>query len=138
MTTKTREELITEALDQLGIIVPGQAPSATIMNKVDTLVDPVLEQLAELDIYYVDDAGEVGPSGGSIRSSAFMALGAYLANAAAAKFNLPADTKLKALALEAEQTLRTLTRPSSTRKLLRTDAGIPTGTNRSRFNYTTG
>ncbi len=137
MTTKSREELITEALDQLGIIVPGQAPSATIMNKVDTLLDPVMEQLAELDIYYVDDAGEIGPSGGAIRSSAFMALGAYLANAAAAKFNLPADAKLKALALEAEQTLRTLTRPSSTRKVLRTDAGIPTG-NRSRFNYTTG
>ncbi len=137
MTTKSREELITEALDQLGIIVPGQAPSATIMNKVDTLLDPVMEQLAGLDIYYVDDAGEIGPSGGAIRSSAFMALGAYLANAAAAKFNLPADAKLKALALEAEQTLRTLTRPSSTRKVLRTDAGIPTG-NRSRFNYTTG
>lgn len=137
MTTKSREELIIEALDQLGIIVPGQAPSATIMNKVDTLLDPVMEQLAELDIYYVDDAGAIGPSGGSIRSSAFMALGAYLANAAAAKFNLPADAKLKALALEAEQTLRTLTRPSSTRKTLRTDVGIPTG-NRSRFNYTTG
>lgn len=137
MTTKTREQLIIEALDQLGIIVPGQAPSATIVNKVDTILDPIMEQLAELDIYYVDDAGGVGPSGGAIRSSAFLALGAYLANAAAAKFNLPADAKLKALAIEAEQTLRTLTRPSSTRKVLQTDAGIPTAS-RSRFNYTTG
>jgi hypothetical protein len=137
MTTKTRQELIIEALDQLGIIVPGQAPSSTVMNKVDAIFDPVVERLAELGIYYVDDPGEIGPVDGAIESSAFLALGAYLANAAAAKFNLPADTKLKALAIEAEQDLRTLTRPASTRKFLKTDAGIPTA-GRSRFNYTTG
>lgn len=137
MTTKTRQELLIEALDQLNIIVPGQAPSSTIINKMDEVFDPVVEMLAELDIYYVDDAGEVGPTGGAIKSSAFLAIGAYLANAAAAKFNLPADAKLKALAIEAEQTLRTLTRPSSTRKFLKTDAGIPTGRGR-RFNYTLG
>jgi hypothetical protein len=137
MTTKTRRELIIEALDQLGIIVPGQAPSSTAINKVDTILDPVVERLAEMDIYYVADAGEIGPADGAIESSAFLSLGAYLANAAAAKFNLPADAKLKALALEAEQDLRTLTRPSSTRKILKTDAGIPTG-RRSRFNFTTG
>jgi hypothetical protein len=127
MTTKTRQELITEALDQLGIIVPGQAPSATVMNKMDTIIDPVIEELSELGIYYVDDAGEIGPTGGEIESSAFLSLGAYLANAGAAKFNLPADIKLKALAQEAEQKLRTITRPASTRKFLKTDAGIPTG-----------
>ena len=132
MTTKTRQELIIEALDQLNIIVPGQAPSSTIINKMDEVFDPIVEMLAELDIYYVDDAGEVGPTGGSIKSSAFIPLGAYLANAAASKFNLPADTKLKALAIEAEQTLRTLTRPASTRKFLKTDAGIPTGRRRWR------
>lgn len=126
MTTKTRQELIIEALDQLGIIVPGQAPSSTVINKVDEIFDPVVERLAELGIYYVDDQGDIGPTGGEIQSSAFLSLGAYLANAAAAKFNLPADTKLKALAIEAEQDLRTLTRPTSTRKFLKTDAGIPT------------
>ncbi len=136
MTTKTRAELITEALDQLGIIVPGQAPSTTIINKMDTIVDPVIEQLDGLGIYYVDDIGEIGPADGAIESSAFLALGAYLANAAAAKFNLPADIKLKALAQEAEQTLRTLARPASTRKFLSTDLGIPTG--RRRWNWDLG
>lgn len=135
MTTKTRSELIYEALDQIGILVPGQAPSTNIMNKMDGVVDPVCEQLSELGIYYVQDAGEIGPTGGEIESSAFLALGAYLANAAAAKFNLPADTKLKALALEAEGLLRTLTRPSSTRRTLSVDAGIPTGT-RNWYNGT--
>lgn len=127
MTSKTREELIIEALDDLGILVPGQAPSAANVNKMDGIIDPVIEQLAELDIYYVKDAGAVGPSGGEIESSAFLALAAYLANAGAAKFNLAADTKLKALAIEAEATLRTLARPASTRKYLRVDSAIPTG-----------
>ena len=127
MTTKSRQELIIEALDQLNIIVPGQAPSATIISKMDGVLDPVVEQLEGLEIYYVADPGEEGPTGGAIESSAFLALGAYLANAAASKFNLPADAKLKALALEAEQTLRTLSRPASTRKVLRIDAGIPNG-----------
>ena len=39
MTTKTRLELIIEALDQLNIIVPGQAPSSTIINKMDEVFD---------------------------------------------------------------------------------------------------
>jgi hypothetical protein len=133
MTTKTRQELLIEALDQLGIIVPGQAPSSAIINKIDGIFDPVVEQLADLGIYYVDDQGEIGPLDGAIESSAFLALAAYLANAAASKFNLAADTKLKALAIEAEQTLRTLTRPASTRKFLKTDAGIPTGRRRWRW-----
>ncbi len=134
MTTKTRQELIIEALDQLGIIVPGQAPSSTVMNKMDGILDPALEKLSGLDIYYVADAGEIGPTGGEIESSAFLSIAAYLANTAAPKFNLPADVKLKALALEAEQDLRTLARPASTRKFLRIDAGIPTG-RRPRGSY---
>lgn len=136
MTTKTRQELLIEALDQLGIIVPGQAPSSTIINKIDGIFDPVVEELTDLGIYYVDDPGEIGPTGGAMESSAFMALAAYLANAAAPKFNLTSDTKLKALAIEAEQKLRTLTRPASTRKFLKVDAGIPTA--RRPFNWETG
>jgi hypothetical protein len=130
MTTKTRQELLIEALDRLGIIVPGQAPSSTIINKIDGIFDPVVEELADLGIYYVDDPGQIGPTDGNIESSAFMAIADYLANAAAPKFNLTNDTKLKALAIEAEQKLRTLTRPASTRKFLRMDVGIPTGRRR--------
>lgn len=136
MSTKTRQELLIEALDRLGIIVPGQAPSSAIINKIDGIFDPVVEELADLGIYYVDDPGQIGPIDGNIESSAFMAIADYLANAAAPKFNLAADTKLKALAIEAEQKLRTLTRPASTRKFLRTDPGIPTG--RRIFNLETG
>lgn len=132
MTTKTRQELVLEALDQLGLLVPGQAPSAANVNKMDGLVDPVIEELQALDIYYVQDAGEAGPAGGEIESSAFLSVAAYLANASTAKFNLPADAKLKALAIEAEQKLRTIARPASTRKFLKMDASIPIGRRRIR------
>jgi len=131
MTTKTRQELLYEALDQLGILVPGQAPSAANLNKIDGIFDPVCEELTDLDIFYVQDAGEIGPTGGEIESSAFLSIAAYLANAAAPKFNLAADAKLKALAIEAEAKLRTLSRPASTRRTLGIDAGIPT----ARRNY---
>jgi hypothetical protein len=134
MTTKTREELIFEALDQLGILVPTQAPSAEIMVKMDRIVDPILEQLSELGIYFVQDAGEEGPTGGAIESSAFLSIASYIANAAAPKFNLAADTKLKALAIEAEQTLRTLGRPVA-RRTLSVDPALPTG--RSRIDLST-
>ena len=127
MSNKTREELIVEALDQLGIIVPGQAPSTAIMAKMDGIVDPVIEELAGLDVYYVADAGAEGPTGGEIEPAAFLSLAAYLANAAAAKFNLPNDTKMKALALEAESKLKTLARPASINEILKIDAGIPSG-----------
>lgn len=138
MTTKTRHELLIEALDQLGIIVPGQAPSATILNKIDGIFDPVVEELTDLGIYYVDDPGQIGPTDGAIESSAFLSVAAYLANAAAPKFNLAADVKLKALAIEAEQKLRTITRPASTRKFLKTDAGIPNSRNYRRWDFTQG
>lgn len=130
MTTKTRQELLYEALDQLGILVPGQAPSAANLAKIDGIFDPVCEELTDLGIYYVQDAGEIGPSGGEIESSAFLAIAAYLANAAAVKFNLASDAKLKALAIEAEDKLRTLSRPASTRSTLAIDAGIPTSRRR--------
>lgn len=136
MTTKTRLEVLTEALDQLGILVPGQAPSSNNMNKIDGVFDPVVEELTALEIYYVDDPGELGPTGGAIDSAAFLSIAAYLANAAAPKFNLPADAKLKALAIEAQGKLSTLSAPASTLRTLRVDKGIPTArrTYRNTFN----
>lgn len=126
MTTKTRVDLINEAFDQLGMLVPGQAVSGANMAKMDGIVDPVLEQMSALGIYYVADAGEPGPANGAIQSEAFMAVAAYLANAAAPKFNLHADAKLKALAIEAEDILRTLGRPATDGKL-KIDRAIPNG-----------
>lgn len=124
--SKTRSELIDEVLDRLGVLVPGQAASSANVNKVDSVIDPSIATLSGLEIYYISDAGEAGPSGGAIEDSVFIALADYIADKAASKFNLPADTKLKALALEAQATMITLARPPSSRRTLRIDSGIPT------------
>jgi hypothetical protein len=127
MTTKTRRELVDQALVNLGILAVGQSVSNEDVSKMDVLVDPVCEKLSGLGIYYVQDQGTIGPSGGEFESAAFLSIADYLANAAAAAFNLPADAKLAALAQLAEQDLRTISRPPQIRQTLRIDGAIPSG-----------
>jgi hypothetical protein len=127
MTTKTRRELVYQALVNLGILAIGQSASDEDVSKMDALVDPVCEKLTGLGIYYVQDQGSIGPKGGDIDSAAFLPIADYLANAAAAAFNLAADTKLAVLAQIAEQDLRTISRQPQVRRTLRIDGGIPTG-----------
>lgn len=122
--SKTRAELINQSLINLGIIAFGQTVSAEDVQKMDTIVDPALAELTDLEIYYTDDPGELGPTGGVIQDSAFLSLAAYIANAACAAFNLPADQKMKALAIEAEQKLITLGRPAATLRTLRLDPAL--------------
>jgi hypothetical protein len=124
--SKTRAELINQCLTNLGIIAEGQSISPEDVEKMDTIVDPALSELSELDIYYVSDKGDIGPSGGEFADSAFLSLSSYIANAACAAFNLPADQKLQALALLAEQKLQTLSRPASTLRTLRVDPALRT------------
>lgn len=121
---KTRLELITQSLVNLGIIATGQSVSAEDVQKMDTIVDPALAELAGLDIYYTQDPGDVGPSGGAIEDSAYLSLASYIANAACVAFNLPADAKLQALALQAEKKLVTLSAPAASHKTLRIDPAL--------------
>lgn len=123
---KTRPELINQALVNLGVIAFGQSVSAEDVQKMDTIIDPALAELTDLDIYYVSDAGEIGPTGGAFEDSAFLSLAAYVANAACAAFNLPADQKMIALSQLAEQKLITLGRPGATLDRLRIDPAIQT------------
>lgn len=123
---KTRAELINQALVNLGIIAAGQSVSAEDVSKMDTIVDPAVSMLADLDIYYVQDAGSIGPSDGAIEDSAFLPLADYVANAACAAFNLPADTKLQALSQLAEGKLVTLAAPKRTLRTLRVDPALQT------------
>lgn len=122
--SKTRLELITQSLVNLGIIAQGQSVSAEDVQKMDGIVDPALAELAALDIYYTQDAGGIGPADGAIEDSAFLSLASYVANAACAAFNLPADEKLQTLALLAERKLVTLSRPSATLRTLRIDPAL--------------
>jgi hypothetical protein len=122
--SKTRAELINQCLTNLGVIAEGQSIDADLVQKMDTIVDPAIAELAELDIYYVQDAGTQGPSDGAIEDSAFLSVASYIANAACAAFNLPADQKLQALATLAEQKLRTLAAPARTLRTLRVDPAV--------------
>lgn len=122
--SKTRAELINQALTNLGVIAEGQSIDAETIAKMDKIVDPALSELSDLDIYYVNDAGSIGPSDGDIEDSAFLSLAAYIANAACAAFNLPADTKMQALAQLAEAKLITLSRPNRSKRNLSVDKGL--------------
>lgn len=122
--SKTRAELINQSLTNLGILAEGQSITADLVNKMDRVVDPALAELTDLEIYYVQDPGSLGPMDGDIPDSAFLSLAAYIANAACAAFNLPADQKMQALSTLAEQKLITLSRPGSTLRTLRQDPAV--------------
>lgn len=122
--SKTRAEFINQCLTNLGVIAEGQSIDADLVSKMDTIVDPALATLAKLEIYYVQDAGEIGPSGGEIEDSAYLPLADWVANKACSGFNLPADQKMQALAMLAEATLITLSAPSRTFNRLRIDPAL--------------
>lgn len=117
--SKTRAELINHVLDRLQILVYGQAPSDQDVQKVDLLVDTGISQLAALDIYYVQDAGSLGPADGAIEDEAFLALADYIA-----QFHLLADARMQALALLAESNLRILAAPVRTLRVLKIDPAL--------------
>lgn len=121
---KSRADLINQCLYNLGVIAEGQAISFEEVSKMDRVVDPAVAMLADLGIYYVQDVGEIGPSGGEIEDSAFLPIADYIANAACAAFNLPADTKMQALSMIAESKLITLSAPARTLTTLRVDPAL--------------
>jgi hypothetical protein len=123
----TRRDLITRAIGNLGVVAEGQDLSDTEINKMDGIVNGAMAELAALEIFYVADIGEVGPTGGDYDDAAFLSLAAYLANAASADFNLAADEKLKALEQEAIARLRTLSRPPRARARLQIDPVVRAG-----------
>lgn len=117
--SKSRAELINQILDRLQILVYGQAPSDQDVQKADLLVDGAVSQLAALDIYYVQDAGSLGPADGAIEDEAFLALADYIA-----QFHLLADARIQALAILAESNLRILAAPARTLRTLRVDPSL--------------
>lgn len=117
--SKTRAELINQVLDRLQILVYGQAASDQDVQKVDRLVDGAVAQLAKLDIYYVQDAGSLGPVDGEIEDEIFLPLADYIA-----QFHLLADARMQALAAIAEENLRIIGAPSRTLRTLRIDPAL--------------
>lgn len=143
MATKTRVELIDRALEQLGILVEGQTPTADMRQKVDRLLDAHIRTLENLEITYVPNAGTAGgvssaPTGGTIELEIFLPLADTLAWAAASGFNLAGDPSLKVLNDQAEMLLRRIGRPSRSRRMLQVDAATRSQARVSTGNFTRG
>jgi hypothetical protein len=136
---RTRRELIDLVLDNLGVLVPGQSPGDEAVSRVDGIIDPTFAMLAALGIVYVADAGIPNPpTGGEIDDSIFIPLGDCVAWQVAGGFNLSDSPSLKALAIEAEKTLRIIGRPARTRRVLSTDLQLAGRHSRAPVSFTRG
>ena len=141
MATITRVELIDHVLDNLGVLVPGQASTPEIIDKVDKHIDAIVEMYNNLDGFpYIADVGTASPpDGGEIELQYSLPLSDLIAWQVAPQFNLAGDAALKIAADEAEDMLKRLARPAKTRKVLTTDLQLRVGAIRNRpFNWTTG
>lgn len=128
----TRAQLVNKALLNLGVIAEGQSVSDSDSSKMDSVVNGAMAELIGLEIYFVADYGQIGPTGGAIEDEAYLSLAVYLANAATTEFNMPSDTKMKALEAEAIAKLQTLSRPPRARARLSIDPAVRGG-NRGQF-----
>ena len=116
---KTRTDLISRALQLLGVLPQGQAASAEETNAVDTLIDGVVEDLIQRDIYHLQDAD-------AIPEEAFIHLGNILAWAAAPAFDQHNDPSLAAFAQKAEMDLEYMHRAYTRNvKMLNHRTGLP-------------
>lgn len=110
MATKTRRDLVEQALKNLGVIASGQTPSAEDVARMDAYVDPVLEELEEVGTIEVDDDE-------AIPAAWFLPLSYVLTGAAASDFGSHNDPRVILLADRGEKRLHALmmTKPTYNR-----------------------
>lgn len=84
MTTKTRRELIEQALENLGALAAGQTAQTEDVESIDNKVDPLLEELSTEQLVTVSDDDE-------IPSALFLPLATLLAEKSAPAFGRPSD-----------------------------------------------
>jgi hypothetical protein len=83
MSTRTRRELVTEALMNLGILAAGQQPDAEDFEAVDGKFEPLIEWLEAAEILDLDNTIDAIPG------AFFGPLAVLLADDAALEFGLP-------------------------------------------------
>jgi hypothetical protein len=108
-----RQDLIYRALRNLGALPAGQAPAAEEYQSMSDLVDSVLAELEAKDIIYIASAD-------AIEDEHFLSLGHILAWKAAPEFGAGSDQALAALAVVAEQDLKTMDNKDVRERHLRT------------------
>jgi hypothetical protein len=95
---KTRAQLVSRALQKLGVIGAGQSPSAEDSTIVDDEIVPVMSDLSARGIYAWGDPDEID-------DEAFVHIADILSNSVAQDFGKPQD---EAKQLMAEKRLRAL------------------------------
>lgn len=88
-TVKTRAQLKERAAKNLAIIEPGEALSTEDDDTFDGLIDPLIAQLAQDQIVYIDDAD-------AIDVMFFLPIARLLANIAGPDFGSPINEDAKA------------------------------------------
>jgi len=83
MTTRTRRELVTEALVNLGVLAAGQQPDAEDFEMVDNMYEPMVAWLEAAQIIDMDNTVDAIPA------EWFNPLAVLLADEAALGFGLP-------------------------------------------------
>jgi hypothetical protein len=122
---RSRSDLIDQVLDNLGVLVPGQAPGDEAKSRVDRILDPALAQLAATGDLFVADPGLANPpTGGDYEDASFLPLATWVTGQCAPAFNLAGDPSFKVLADQALEILRVIGRPASTRRVLHTDGQL--------------
>lgn len=96
--TKSRQELIDRALEELGVISAGQTASAEDVAVIENEIDVVMSDLSTRDVYQWGDPDEFD-------NDAFIHLALILANSKARPFGVPYDDNLR---LRCEARLRQL------------------------------
>lgn len=81
---KTRQDLVKQALADLGILAAGQNPSAEDFDAVNGYVTPLVAWLESTEIYDFDDIDEHG-----VPDDVFRWIALILADDAAIEFGLP-------------------------------------------------
>ncbi len=109
-TVKTRVQLIHRAAKLLALIESGEAPSTEDYDTFDGIIDPLIAQLEQDQIYYVDDAD-------AIDVAIFEPLARLLANTAGPDFGSAINEEAR---IRDEQTLRRLASTKPTYEVLKT------------------
>jgi hypothetical protein len=109
-TVKTRTDLKVRAAKSLAIIEPGETLSTEDDETLDDLVDPLIAQLAQDQIIYIDDSEEIDVA-------FFIPLARLLANMAGPDFGSPVNEAAK---LRDEQELRRMASTKPTYQTLKT------------------
>ena len=109
-TVKNRTDLKVRAAKSLAIIEPGETMSTEDDGTLDDLVDPLIAQLAQDQIVYIDDSEEIDVV-------YFIPLARLLANMAGPDFGSPINEAAK---FRDEQELRRLSSTKPTYQTLKT------------------